>query len=446
MAKEEVELLPSGILSCLLDGEEVSVLKISPERLTLRVSEELKNNPVIKVVFYIFNECRYEEVELKDYKIIEKIKNDFYFTYSASINNQVYIKNVRNIIKDYSKYIMLKNFGYENEFSKEMVGYPAELDYEFCEVYSEQKKEWISELNYSNWNNKIKDLIELAIAIDNDILYDKYLNMEIKDFKREYLKENFIDDHKLFQEDISRIYIGNEFCHNLFPEIKVLINMLNKAKKEELQVTLCFIYIRECYIEKTQDIINTIYKWCKENNRNIEIVINDWGMLKLIEDKKDYFDLVLGVLLNKRKKDPRYIYKNGYIENKELMAKNSLNNLNINKFLGDYEIKRYEYESCGYRISIAEGCHSLHLPFYQTNTSQYCPLYAMCTNLDRGMQQLVKDCPKYCKDYVFAYPKHLKMVGRYNSLFAFDDTILKNEKELEYYINNGIDRIVLNFI
>lgn len=446
MAKEEVELLPSGILSCLLDGEEVSVLKISPERLTLRVSEELKNNPVIKVVFYIFNECRYEEVELKDYKIIEKIKNDFYFTYIASINNQIYIKNVRNIIKDYSKYIMLKNFGYENEFSKEMVGYPAELDYEFCKVYSEQKKEWVSELNYSNWNNKIKDLIELAIAIDNDILYDKYLNMEIKDFKREYLKENFIDDYKLFQKDISRIYIGNEFCHNLFPEIKLLISMLNKAKEEELKVTLCFTYIRECYIEKTQNLINTIYKWCKENNRNIEIVINDWGMLKLIEDKKDCFDFVLGVLLNKRKKDPRYIYKNGYIENKELMAKNSLNNLNINKFLGDYEIKRYEYESCGYKISIAEGCHSLHLPFYQTNTSQYCPLYAMCTNLDRGMQQLVKDCPKYCKDYMLAYPKHLKMVGRYNSLFAFDDTILKNEKELEYYINNRIDRIVLNFI
>ena len=52
----------------------------------------------------------------------------------------------------------------------------------------------------------------------------------------------------------------------------------------------------------------------------------------------------------------------------------------------------------------------------------------------------------YCKDYVFAYPKHLKMVGRYNSLFAFDDTLLKDEGKLSEYIKNGIDRIVLNFI
>ena len=65
--------------------------------------------------------------------------------------------------------------------------------------------------------------------------------------------------------------------------------------------------------------------------------------------------------------------------------------------------------------------------------------------MDRGNQKLVKNCPKYCLDYVFVYPKHLKMVGRYNSLFAFDDTLLKKPKELEEYIKSGIDRIVLNF-
>ena len=97
-------------------------------------------------------------------------------------------------------------------------------------------------------------------------------------------------------------------------------------------------------------------------------------------------------------------------------------------------------------MSIAEGKHSLHIPFYQTNTSQFCPLYAMCINLDRGKQRLVNGCPKYCKEFVFLYPKHLKMVGKYNSLFAFDDTLLKDQKELESYVSSGIDRIVLNFI
>ena len=97
-------------------------------------------------------------------------------------------------------------------------------------------------------------------------------------------------------------------------------------------------------------------------------------------------------------------------------------------------------------MHIAEGKHSLQIPFYVTNTSQYCTLHAMCENLDRGKQKLVKNCKMYCRDYFFAYAKHLNMVGRYNSLFAFDKNILKDFHMLEDYINDGIDRIVLNFI
>lgn len=446
MEKEEVEFLPSGILTCLLNDREVRILKISPKKLTVRLAEEIDKIDYLKVIFYIFDECRYEEVIIKDYSIIEKRKGDFSLTYVFSIEMQEYSNNVRNIFKNYSKYVRLKAFGDDNEFSKEMVGYPAELDYEFYKYYLEQKKDWLSELNYSEWNDNIIDSIDLAIVLDNDILYKKYMNKDIRGFKKDYLKENFVDNHKLFQKDINRLYIGNEFCHNLFPEMKVLMNMMQKAKEEELQITLCFTYMRECYIKKTRDIIDKVYNWCDENNMAIEIIINDFGMLKLVENKTNYFKLSLGVLLNKRKKDPRYLYKKGYMEKKKLISENSLNSSIFNKFLKDCKIQRYEYENCGYKISIAEGYHSMHIPFYQTNTSQYCPLYAMCTTMDRGNQKLVTRCPKYCNDYVFSYPKHLKMVGRYNSLFAFDDTLLKNSKQLQYYINSGIDRFVLNFI
>ena len=222
--------------------------------------------------------------------------------------------------------------------------------------------------------------------------------------------------------------------------------MMDKANSENLNITLCFTYMRDCYIERSKKALDSIYKWSKDNNKPVEIVINHWGMLKLLENKRDFFQISLGVLLNKRKKDPRYTYKNGYEENIALISDNSLNISDFNEFLKSKGISRYEYESCGYKVHIAEGNHSMHLPFYVTNTSQYCTLHAMCTQLDRGKQKLVMGCEMYCKDYVFAYPKHLKMVGRYNSLFAFDDTLLKDEGKLSEYIKNGIDRIVLNFI
>lgn len=446
MIKEEIESIPSGLVSCIINDKEVTILKMSTESLTIRVLEKIEYIKLLKISFYKFKDYEYKEIEIKNFTIKNEDKNEFYYTYDIFIDDKDYVENVKYIFRDYSKYVNLKVFGEENEFSKEMTGYPSEKDYEFYEYYNTQKKEWISNLNYKNFNMDVLNSIEMAITLDNDDLYEKYIDNDKESFKEYYFKKNFLENHMLFKKNIERLYIGNEFCHNLFPCLDNLIKMLEKAKEESLNVTLCFTYIRECYIQKTKDIIEKVYNWCKINNFKIEIVVNDWGMLKLLKDKENYFTLCLGNLLNKRKKDPRYIYKNGYEKNKELLSLNSLNNKKFREFLKDNNIERYEYESCNYKIAMPEGKHSLHFPFYMTNSSQYCPLYAMCTTMNRGNQKLVKSCPKYCRDYVFLYPKHLKMIGKYNSLFAFDDTLLKDKEILEYYINNNINRLVLNFL
>ena len=97
-------------------------------------------------------------------------------------------------------------------------------------------------------------------------------------------------------------------------------------------------------------------------------------------------------------------------------------------------------------MDIAAGHNSLHLPFYQTNTSQLCPLYARVTYNNRGHQISVDNCGMLCRKFYFSYPKHLKMLGMYNSIFAFDEDILHNEDIIRNYISQGIDRIVLNFL
>ena len=446
MEREEVELLPSGLITCLLNSKEVRIMKISPERLTIRLAQEVKEINELKVIFYVFDENRYKEITIEKYNLINKGKHEFYVTYVFSIKDEIYLQNVRNAFNNYTRYIRLKAYSDDNDFSNEMVGYPSEKDYDFYEDYISQKQEWMANLNYDSFNYRILNSVELAINVDNYELYNKYLNEDIETFMSNYLKDNFIEKHKLMYKNISRIYVGNEFCHNLFPSKRMLIDIIKKANNEGLEVTICFTYVRECYIDKIKSIINEIYNWCNENNKKIEIVINDWGMLKVVENKQDYLTLCLGVLLNKRKKDPRYIYKNGYNENKALIGDNSLNSKIFSEFLKDNNINRFEYESCGYKLNVAKGNHTLHMPFYVTNTSQYCTLYAKCTRMNRGRQKLVMGCPMYCKDYIFSYPKHLKMVGKYNSLFSFDDTLLHDSKKLEQYINEGIDRILLNFI
>ena len=141
-------------------------------------------------------------------------------------------------------------------------------------------------------------------------------------------------------------------------------------------------------------------------------------------------------MLNKRKKDPRVSFKKG---EQKWFEMNSLNAGFYRNFLErEYGIQRFEWESCGYEQQIPSGKNSLHIPFYQTNTSQYCPLGAVCETGERGRQKFAKICPGYCAVFAFLYPDLLHMIGRYNSLFALD--------ERAFLQKENVSRIVVNLL
>lgn len=135
MEREEVELLPSGLITCLLNSKEVRIMKISPERLTIRLAQEVKEINELKVIFYVFDENRYKEITIEKYNLINKGKHEFYVTYVFSIKDEIYLQNVRNAFNNYTRYIRLKAYSDDNDFSNEMVGYPSEKDYDFYEDY-----------------------------------------------------------------------------------------------------------------------------------------------------------------------------------------------------------------------------------------------------------------------------------------------------------------------
>ena len=443
MELEEVELLPNALVTCFINNEELRILKLSPRSITLRMLKEVNEIFSFRLEFYNFDSDTYEEVEITKFQINNFLKSEFYTEGKFYIDDDEYRNLVRKITKDYLNYIRLKSEGIDNEFSMEMVGYKAEKDYDFYESYIKQKKSLLKNIKNLDF---LCDKFSLAVKLDNYTLYNEYLKRDIESFSKWYFEKNYLEEHFLSKKNISRLYIGNEFCHNLFPNLELLKKLLMKACKEKLDITLAFTYLREELIEKTKTIIEEVYLFCKENEIKIEVVVNDWGIIKLFDMKNEYFDFNLGILLNKRKKDPRMVYKNVSDNKRELFEINNLNSQFFIDYLGSLNINRFEFESVGYKIKLPIGSHSLQLPFYQTNTSQYCTLYASCNNYYRGKQSLVNNCPLYCNRYAFLYPKHLSLFGIYNSLFGFDKNILIDNDLFNYYINNGIDRIVLNFM
>ena len=351
---------------------------------------------------------------------------------------------MQKLVRQYSKYIRLK-LEDDGELESELTGYPSEFDGEHCSSLEEQRQYWFAEkAGRAEINIEIPEHTEFAIEFDCPERYTAYLQKSLPEFYHDYLRKNHLQGSGLEARIPDRIYIGNQFCHLLFPEEELLFAMLEKAKKEFTAVTLSFTYVREILLEDTFALLRKIDHWCSKNELEMECVVNDWGMADFIRKETKHLLPCLGTLLNKRKKDPRINYKKG---ERDLYSQNSFNADFYQEFLREsFGIERAEWESCGYMQDIPAGKNSLHFPFYQTNTSQYCPLYAVQKEGDRGRQRLVYKCPQYCKNAAFLYPKHLNMIGRYNSLFALDRDFLEDSEQLKRYTDSNIDRLVLNLL
>lgn len=447
---------------------EVRVLELEEDRVVFRTADRIGAVSRLELYFYDDRAGQYDGIALENPAVTEKKapvqqktssqrngdpERQFYFEYEVEIAEESYKKAVQKLYVAYDHYIQKKLAGDDAALSEDYTGYPAKLDDAITTDFARQRAEWYQNIDTdavreTGLLHMLRERqTELAVELDCPELYEQYLDQDAAVFYENYWKEHGLSGHPLAQYLPERLYIGNQFCPHLIPDWEKLKELLDKAEREHLSITLMFSYLREERIADTRKLLDQIAAWCDRAQTRIEIVAGDWGMFSLICERKTWFEPVPGVLLNKRRKDPRVRYKIGVSGEHEPPAENALNSSFYRAYLKKaYGITRFEQESCGYCIQLPEGKNSIHFPFYQTNTSQYCPLYARCKEGSRGRQREMEVCPRYCRDYVFSYPDHLHMVGRYNSLFSYDTQILTEDTLLFYYIAHGADRIVLNLM
>lgn len=434
---QSVEMIPFGLLAGFVDEKEVRITEISTESFCFRVRAPVKMPEHIRISFYDFSESTYQEIELTAYDIREEKQEKYFVSYRVMVFQEDYVQAVQKLFREYTGYIRARLEGTDGEMAQSICGYPADQDEIYAESMEEQKAVWFR-------NAQIRPVVqgmELALEVDRRKWYDLYEKHSIEEFMESYWKENGIGGWKRQKTIPDRLYIGNAFCHLLFPKEEQLFALMEKATVENLDITLVFSCMREFQVEERGKLLKRVENWCKKRKKRVEILVNDWGMAALVRESGEHLEICLGVLLNKRKKDPRMRYKKGSIRG---LGENNLLADFYRTFLKDtYGITRYEWESCGYPQVFPQGKNSLHLPYYQTNTSQYCPLYASCTEGDRGKQRLPETCPGYCEQYAYLYPEHLHMAGRYNSLFGLDEELVKHPEQLKTYQQAGIDRLVI---
>lgn len=230
-----------------------------------------------------------------------------------------------------------------------------------------------------------------------------------------------------------RLYLGNPYCSLVFPQEQLLKDIYAKADREGLKLTLVTAGLRWNGAERMDALLRFAQV------RGCEVEANDFGTLERAARLSRRPPVLLGPQLNRRRKDPRIAWKAGMAAQAHLLEANAVNDALWRTWLAQFGVVRYEFERCGYDFALPQVPSSLHFPFYQTNTSMWCPLRGLCENGSRGRQPSDDNCPGWCNRNVLLYPDFLRLVGRWNSLLALDDRPWNPE------FMNRFDRWVLNF-
>ena len=469
-----VEMIPFGLLAGFYGEKEIRITKLAEEGFCFRtVSEIPRLQEKLRLCFYDLNQNRYQEIPVTpDAWRQMETRTEFFTSYAVAVQQEDYRRAVRTLLGQYDRYIRLKLEEDDSGMAEQLTGYPAKADGVFAESFQEQLTEWFgSKTNgmqdgcgkdeYDGRKEQIETRTEkkpaepeFALELDHPRVYTQFLNQRLDDFLTAYQARYPAFQNWMRGRKTDRIYIGNAFCHLLFPEKELLFALLEKANRESLQVTLTFSYVREYQIQETEELLQKLQQWCEKQKTKLEVEINDWAMADMLKGALPDLVPCFGRMLNKRKKDPRMTYKKG---SRECLRENSLNAEFYQEYLSqEFGIQRLEWESCGYEQKFPDPAakmkveNHLHLPFYQTNTSQYCTLYAGSAYGDRSVQHLLTSCDKRCEWQAYLYPQHLEMVGRYNSLFGRDHEILERagivpydlEKTEKFCKQNYIGRLV----
>jgi hypothetical protein len=282
-------------------------------------------------------------------------------------------------------------------------------------------------------------------AMDEGILMNQYSLTTLKDFMFKYLGLNY-NDH------IIGIYYGQETCENLIPTLKHVQQALEFCKKNEYSFTLTTPYVGP----KGMDRLRKLFEFLNTEEPETEIVINDFGVLHLLNTEYTNLKPVLGRLLLKMKRDPRFSVSGFEIANVEIK---NLKKVEVNQqqalqgstlelpvyqeFLKSIDIQRVSLDTLTQRMN-QKALNKwgfpvdLYWPWTYITSSRSCAVAAH-TQLRKEFHPTDEPCHYQCKKYEFTFTSDKKMLP---SVFRGNAVWMSTRMLLKDYFDLGIDRLI----
>ncbi|MBU0504209.1 MAG: hypothetical protein KKG43_07500 [Candidatus Omnitrophica bacterium] len=196
------------------------------------------------------------------------------------------------------------------------------------------------------------------------------------------------------------IYVGDEFCERRLPDSETISGIAEQCVKSGANLTLVTSYFTGEGIDRLKALLDYIIL----NSIACELVINDWGVLELLEDYSGHFRAIAGRLLTSR-----YLSKFNYQDLRSKGAEIVNEDFDCSfpgaflDFLKTRNITALEFNNTNHLLKTHGQLKKnnikahIYLPYYYLNTSRYC---SCARGYGSYMRNTDDTCNKECNNLV----------------------------------------------
>lgn len=255
-----------------------------------------------------------------------------------------------------------------------------------------------------------------------------------------------------YYDHIEGIYFGQETCENLIPSVGQLQKVIEYCSTNEYKFTFVTPYVGPNGIIKLASSLDLL----NSQLENIEVVVNDYGVLHLVEKKYKNLIPVLGRLLTKLKRDPRFTISGYDIASSELkklkiveanqqkvLQTTSLDIKSYQEFLQDKGVTRIGVDS------VTQGLNKkvlkkwdfpidLYWPWTYSTSGRNCAIAAY-TQPGKSYHPTEEPCYFQCREFEFSLTSDKRMfetVQRGNAVWINSESLWND------ILKTGFDRLV----
>lgn len=247
-----------------------------------------------------------------------------------------------------------------------------------------------------------------------------------------------VENLKYFSPHFSRLYFGNEFCEQLIPSVTELDQLLDFVSENSLDFTFVTPYVTNNGLSR----LGILFQEIAQKRPDSEVVFNDYGVLRVLNNHYSHLEPVMGRLLNRMKRGPRLMMVIDKLPQTtvEYFRSSNLTLPVLSKFLNDNRVRRVELDNVlqGFDFSVDDLSASLYLPFAYVTTTRLC-LTNSCDIPEREEMIGLFPCQRECQKYTFYLRSEIMpviLIRKGNTIF-FENGVLPDGIE-----EKGITRIV----